>query len=512
MKRIVSILLVILLAMSLSVTVFAESGTAIADKGTLTVEGPILGETYTIYQLLVLESYDEDLKAYSYTVAPGWEDFFAPAEKDENGNVTKEAGVGAAYIKIENGYATWVGGKSEAEFAKIALKYAEDKNIKDKGSVKMETEGQKIVFTDLQLGYYLMDSSLGALCSLNTTDKSVNIREKNTPPRIEKKVQEDSDKEWGDANTAQIGDTVHYRTTITAQPGAHNYVLHDKMEAGLTLNASSVKVYLGAITTDENGNITNTELAAENYTVTTDDRQDKCTFEVAFKQTWLDNISEKDYVLTVVYSAVLNELAEIADSTNDNKTKLSYGDGTETEWDTVQTKTFTLDIVKTDSKKELLKGAEFELYTAKEGGKLIAFVVEENGNYRVATDAEVASADVETTTTIVVDDGMVTVIGLDAEVPTTSTKPTSYWLKETKAPAGYNKLEDRVEVVMDKEANMSASLDGGKYTEGGIQVINQTGSRLPDTGGIGTTLFYVLGGVLILSAVVLLVTKRRMAE
>lgn len=506
MKRIVSILLVILLAMSLSVTVFAESGTAENTTGTLTVEGPILGETYTIYQLLVLESYDKDLKAYSYTVAPGWEAFFAPAETDENGVETKAAGAGAAYIKIENGYATWVDGKSEAEFAKIALKYAEDKNIVDKGSVKMETEGQKIVFADLPLGYYLMDSSLGALCSLNTTDKSVNIKEKNTPPNTEKKVQEDSDSEWGDANTAQIGDTVNYRTTITAQPGAHNYVLHDKMEAGLTLNASSIKVYLGAITTDENGNITNTELAAENYTVTTADLKDECTFEVAFKQTWLDTISKKDYVLTVVYSAVLNELAEIADSTNDNKTKLSYGDGTETEWDTVQTKTFTLDIVKTDSKNELLKGAEFELYTAEEGGEPIAFVVE-NGNYRVAT-----AADVNTTTTIVVDDGMVTVIGLDAEAPTTSTNPTSYWLEETKAPAGYNRLEDRVEVVMDEETNMSASLDGGSYTEGGIQVINQTGARLPETGGIGTTLFYVLGGILVLSAVVLLVTKRRMAE
>ena len=97
-------------------------------------------------------------------------------------------------------------------------------------------------------------------------------------------------------------------------------------------------------------------------------------------------------------------------------------------------------------------------------------------------------------------------------VPTTSTNPTSYWLEETKAPAGYNKLEDRVKVVMDEETNMSASLDGSSYTEGGIQVINQTGARLPDTGGIGTTLFYVLGGILVLSAVVLLVTKRRMAE
>ena len=99
------------------------------------------------------------------------------------------------------------------------------------------------------------------------------------------------------------------------------------------------------------------------------------------------------------------------------------------------------------------------------------------------------------------DTSKITVNGLKGE--------TSYWLKEIKAPEGYNELEEPYEFIMGAD-NMSATLNGTQWGDGGVHVINNAGTVLPSTGGMGTTVFYVVGGGLMAVAVVLLVTKKRM--
>ena len=135
-----------------------------------------------------------------------------------------------------------------------------------------------------------MDSSAGALCSLNTTATEVEIQEKNDVPSVEKKVQEDSKvntaDEWGESNTADIGQTVNFQTTITAQQGAQNYVLHDKMEAGLTFG--------GTVTVTKNGE----NVDATNYTlkIATDSSAnvtDGCTFEIEFTQSFCNTLGSR---------------------------------------------------------------------------------------------------------------------------------------------------------------------------------------------------------------------------
>lgn len=483
-KKFTSLMLALAMVLTMSVSVFAAQEGNLRN-GSITINDAVPGQTYTIYQILYLETYDSGKGAYLYKANSAWENWL----KSEDG--------GGKYVDIDDqGYVTWNEGADAADFAKAALAYAQTNKLANDGvqEAPAADEGKEystVTFNNLKLGYYLVDSSLGALCSLDTTNPDATIEEKNTETTTEKEVQEDSDGSWGDENTAQIGDTVEFRTTIHAKAGAQNYVLHDQMSNGLTLNPDSIKVYVGSVAA---GN----ELGADNYTVKTTGLTDGCDFEIVFKQSYLDTIS-KDVDLVVTYSAVLNEQAAVSPDANTNGTDLEYGENNRTTWDETKTYTFEFDIVKTDSDKKLLDGAEFELYDAQTGGNKIPLVKVEDGVYRLATDEESEDPNFKSAV-IVAKNGQATVKGLDAD--------TSYWLEETKAPDGYNKLDSRVEVKME-EGNLSASIENGTWTEGGVHIINKTGSELPSTGGIGTTIFYVIGGILAAGAGVLLVIKTR---
>lgn len=463
-KRIASVLLALVMALSLITTAFAAGET-----GSITIDNAVVGQTYTIYQILDLESYNKDSGAYAYKATAAWRDFINGAD------------VKSVYVNVDaQGYVTWVKDADVAAFAKLAQEYAAKNSIGNQGTEKANSTTVK--FTNLDLGYYLVDSTLGTICSLDTTNPSVTIKEKNAQPTVDKQVQENSNGQWGESNDANIGDTVNFKTVISAKKGAQGYVLHDKMSEGLTINQGTVSVV---------------GVDANNYEVTYN-CTDGCAFEIAFKQEYLDTITE-DTSIVVTYSATLNEKAVIYPGPSTNETKLVYGEGSETTWDKTETFTYQFDLVKTKTDKTVLDGAEFKLYDAKTDGNEIALIDESNGVYRVATAAEKAAEGFVSAT---IKAGKVTIKGLDSG---------TYYLEETKAPAGYNVLAERVEVKID-HANLTATVEGDTYVSGGVQVINQTGAELPSTGGIGTTIFYVVGGLLVVAAGVLLVTRKRMSK
>lgn len=356
-----------------------------------------------------------------------------------------------------------------------------------------DSTSKKCTITVSEAGYYFVQTSLGALCFLGTTNPTATIDEKNEEPTIEKKVKDgqkaDGSDNWVDSNDKKIGDTVEFKTTVHAKKGAKNYVVHDQMEAGLTLNMDSITVVGATKDTD--------------YTVQFDVNHEDgtvCDFEITFKQMYLDTITA-DTDIVITYSAVLNEDAKISTDTNDNKTKLDYGDNSSTEWDKTETKTYMVDIIKIDGDKKILTGAKFELYASATGTDKINLVKETDGTYRVATPDEVA---VSGFTSAVIEAGKITIKGLDSG---------DYWLEETEAPAGYNKLSARVKFTID-DANLTTTMteDVWSETAGGVAIENKSGTELPSTGGIGTTIFYCVGATLALGAFVLLVTKKRMGR
>ena len=463
--------LVMILTMSNVAVVNAANGTN-DNSGSITINNAIKGHTYNAYQILVLESYNTDKGAYAYKANPDWADWLASQKQ---------------YVSIDDqGYVTWVKDADAAAFAKAALAHAaaNDIQLAATQTVGKDATSTTIKFTDLNLGYYLIDTTVGTLCSLDTTVPDATMEEKNEIPPVKKEVQEDSDENWGDDNTAEIGDTVKFKTTITAKKGAESYVLHDVMSDGLTLNGDSIKVQVNGV-----------NLAAANYTIKTSGLTDGCDFEITFAQSYLDTITA-DTDIVVTYSAVVNENAVVYDDANTNKTKLTFGEDNrdETTWDETKTYTFKVDVVKTDSEKKVLDGAQFKLYDAKTGGNEIALIEVSDGVYRLAEDGETG---VEYITTV---NGQLEIKGFDAN--------TNYYLEETKAPDGYNKLAERVEIAV-KEANLDATVSNNTWQSGGVHIVNKTGSLLPGTGGMGTMIFTIAGILLMGGAVALIVVAAR---
>ena len=476
-KKLMAALLAVALLCAMAVPAFAAEGAS----GSITIDKAINGETYTAYKIFDVVSSKvetDDSKTYVYMVANGWANFFE--QNDVRGYVTVD----------KNGQPTWIEGKKSdtdlQAFAKLALTYASTNGITGKTAT---AAGNQAVINGLAAGYYVVSTTAGSLCVLNTNGSDLKIDEKNEAPTIDKKI--DGSKS---TNDAAIGDVVNYTVTIHAKKGATGYVLTDTMTKGLTFNRDSLTVKVGATTLAEN----------THYTVAVDAAatDGSTKFTVTFKDTYLNTI-DGDTDIVVSYTATVNKDAVIGTTGNTNTAQLKYGNNSTVE-STTTTYSYKFDLVKTDNSKKLLTGAKFKLYDSQTSTTPVKLIKDATtGNYRVAETSESGAVD-----EIVIDSfKAVTISGLNKK---------TYYLEETLAPAGYNKLTERQSVELGKEGfvadatiNNSGS-EGATWTEGGVQVINNTGTTLPSTGGMGTTLFYVIGGGLMVAAVVLLVTKKRM--
>lgn len=476
-KRVLALLAAFALVLAMAVPAWAEGNT-----GSITVQGAVDGETYSIYKIFDVTGYDTTTPPHkiTYKVTDDWASFFA------KGNP------GATYVTLDSKKqisATTLDSSTAPAFAAAAIAWAKDSahNIKATES-KTANEGG-VTFTGVTNGYYLVDTSLGALCSLdNVTGNTATISEKNKVPSVEKKVKNGDN--YDSSNSAKIGDTVEYKTTITINGSVEKVVLHDKMGAGLTFDEKSVKVKVGGA-----------DVAEDNYTLKKSgtESSDPCTFEIEFKDSYIAGL-ETGKQIEVTYSATLNESAVIGTPGNKNDTWLKYGNSGSVTSETT-TYSYSFDLVKTDSDGTLLAGAKFKLYADQNCANEIKLVADGDNAYRVAKTGEKAVESIETNAT-----SALTIKGLKGT--------TTYYLKEIEAPKGYNELENAFAFTI-ASANISSNLGitSNKWVEGtstGIHIINNAGTTLPSTGGMGTTVFYVVGGGLMAVAVVLLVTKKRM--
>lgn len=497
-KKMLAIMFAFMMVVGMGTKVNAEgNGSSTEPTGKITIDNAVDGQTYSIYKILELESYDKDNSLYSYKPVDAWKEFF------QVGDAATGKGAGSDFVTIdENGYATWKNGADVKTFAKSALEYAKNKTITP--VTKQKIKNETLEFEGLEFGYYLVDSSVGALCGLNTTNPTVTIQEKNDVPTVEKKVSNTANENYSEHNFANIGDTVYFQTLITAQPGAQNYVLHDTMSDGLTLNKDISIKYEN----DSN------EIDSGNYTINYDvkhtdseNNQTTCTFDITFTETFCNTLTANKKIV-VTYSATLNGKALIHQG-NVNETQLSYGDNNKTNKSTTSTVTYEIKVLKySGDLNNTLKGATFKLYDSEvnEGEtvcKSSPIQLVKNGNdgqnYRRTLKTEDNSFAEITTTK----NGEFSIQGL---------KPGTYYLEETAAPKGYNKLSNKIEVVINDDGTLivdKKSSDDSGIPISRVNVENKTGTLLPSTGGMGTTIIYMAGAILVVASGIVLVSKKK---
>lgn len=496
-RQIFALVLALVLTLGLCATAFADE----AKPGSITISNPAQGKTYEVFKLLDVAVDESDLanNGFIYKLtADAWANFIT----------TVQDGSGANYFNLyENNGVTYVLANENleggiADFAAKAKTYAESNKLAPIKTATAGTEGT-LKIDGLDLGYYLVRSDLGILCSLDTTAPNAQVREKNEATVIVKNV-EDTKKQ----NVAEIGTYVKFTIQITVKDKAPvNYKLVDEMTEGLTFVKN--ETYPLTVTVNEN------TLDAANYKVT--ETTKPRGFTLAFNNNAEGNASilKTGDVVTVTYYAQINEKAVVADEANVNKAKVEYGTNSHTEYDTTETYVWKMNIVKytmeqttgsDQAKEKMLAGATFQLSRDAAGAEVIKLIKVDDTTYRLALPTETEGV-VDTITTG--ETGALVINGL---------ADGTYYLTETKAPRGYNLLREPVKVtVAHKDAN-------GKLTEtsfvadqtqtdtsGLVKVENNAGTELPSTGGIGTTVFYVLGSAMALGAVILLVTKKRMA-
>lgn len=497
-RKLTSLLLALVMVFALAVTVAAEETTGTTGTGSITVVNPIAGRDYTAYKIFDVV-YDAPTATghYSYTIKSG--DGGSPWFSTVETYATPDNGLTLTQVEGTNTYVvTFDKDKFSAPaFAEALKKALADNSVTDTGKQLAKSETSASV-NNLDLGYYFVKSNeTDALCNLTTTNPNANIHDKNNVPFEKKKTV--------DNNDFKVGDTVPF--TITGKVPDHTgfktytYLITDTMSKGLTFNETSVQVKVGddVLTAGD-----------ATYTLATGGAADDYTFKVT--------IYVKNYAvglpIEVAYTATINENAVAKISTN--KAELTYSNDPTDESKTgkipsedVKVYTSKIAIEKIEkladgatATPKKLDGAQFVLYkeeTPKGGTTATKLYYKWNdtdaSNKKVEWIADKNQATVKETGK----DGNPGAASFDGLANGT------YYLVETKAPAGYNQLTAPVTVTVNggtAEANLTV-------TE---RVENQAGTLLPSTGGMGTTVFYVLGAVLVVGAGVLLVTKKRMSQ
>lgn len=489
-KKIAAIMFAFMMVFTLSSNVSAETtnfGSQVdGTTGTLTITKAKPNQTYKLYKMLNLESFSGN--NYSYKIASGWKEFFKNSKYEGSKYFTENSD---GYITLNNG----VNDENLSELAKKALEFA-------KGQItpKTFTTDDQGNFTaqNLDLGYYLLDSSVGTICSLTSSNPDVKIEEKNDVPTVDKKIQIDTKE--AKENSVSIGDNIDFSTTIYVKKGAQSYVLYDNMSEGLTLNDKVNQNYNAPV-------YVYTSLG--NHTFLTDGNEFKFVqipngFKITFDETFLQSHQTEEYEIHVCYSATLNSKALISTKdklqANTNETYLTYGDSKTSTTSKTNTYTFAFPVLKytgSINNPTRLSGAKFKLYSDSDCKTEIKLTKDGN-NYRKLTGVE-TEAEIVTDAT-----GEFTIQGL-AE--------GTYYLKETKAPNGYNILKDpitvKLERVADGDGASSLSIKQNDKPTNRINVLNNSGSILPSTGGMGTTLIYLIGGALVLGSGFVLANKKR---
>lgn len=531
MKKVMALILSLLVVMCMAVPVVGADPTY-----SITIENAVENQTYKAYKIFDV-TYDTGKTTYAYTIlsSSAWYSVVSTyAQTDSNGLKLTATKADATIYNVT----------VDANFSAAAFaEYLKEKVEPASGSAEVTDIGTKLEYDSTtgkasanltSLGYYFVTSSVGSLCNLTTTNPTASIFDKNAIT-FDKTV-DDIDVEIGQKVNYTINGAVPDITGYTK----YEYTVTDTMSKGLTFN-KDLKIKIG----DSDINLTqvtdtSTPLTDRTY------RYTDSGFELYFDMASVQNkLLTTNASIVITYSATVNENAIRGENGNPNTATLKYSNNPtdSTKYDSITDKeivyTVDVNILKhiTDNEDELLAGAEFILYRVSktknpEGTETTEYYEFDSVNKKVSWENEETNATTMKTT----DDGKAKFVGIQANSEDEA-KSYQYYLREIKAPEGYNLLETDIQVNINRQETQNTTLDGDndlndtkkstikislppaeadgndtELTDATVKVGNSSGSELPETGGIGTTIFYVVGGIMMVVAIVLLVTKKKMSK
>ena len=546
MKKFAMILLCVALVFSCTVIAFADP----TPTYSITIDGAKPSQTYTAYKIFDV-SYDSTKTNFTYTVSSGsewWSALTTPSTAGQNPNLnadqftvdglifTKTAATDANSNPIyivsydENTIDTDAEREELARTLADKLYAAVDNNKTPAGSQQSSSSTPSTAVISLtEDGYYFVTTTVGALCGLNTTSTTATVEEKNDLPTIVKKVSNDNST-WVSApggTNVGFGDDVYFEIDITDGIGTDKTMtLTDEMTSGIDLKIvngnNDITVVVGG---------TEIQPGENTYSVTvTNSHRFVIEFAPAFVASLTPPAANSTTPSVIVtYTGVLNTSAHIKgneddtsttpaqEALNTNTATLTYA-GLDSS-STVYVETYKFDIVKTDTGSNIIYTANFDLYDdydasdATVGNKIDVVLIDTEyftdpttgdptTEVKSRTYRKAVAGDTNIATTI--EAGIAHLIGFGSD---------TYWVEETAAPEGYNPIDGRTQFSLGTANNTATLTDNDTRwaaNGGGLHVENETGSQMPSTGGIGTYLFYGVGAILVVGAVVVLVSKKRM--
>jgi fimbrial isopeptide formation D2 family protein/LPXTG-motif cell wall-anchored protein len=515
-KKILSVLLALTLVLALSVCAFA------ADTSyTITINNKASGHTYEAYQIFTGDlSSTGVLSNIKWGTGVDSAALLTALKADTTTGLNFSKCASAADVaKVLSDANLDADAVAAQAFAQIVGQYLTTASA----SASTQTNNQYVI-SGLAAGYYLVKDKDNTMSGnenytrfmLQVTSNQT-VKPKNGTVVVEKKVIDTNDStgdtsSWQDSADHDVGDIISFQLKGTlpanyADYTTYKYIFHDTESAGLTFDPDSVVVKADGNT------ITNT--AEKTYYTVTSPATDKDTFDVSFADLKTISGLTASSVITVEYKATLNANAVLGSTGNPNEVTLEFsnnsnqgGEGStgKTTKDTVIVFTYKTVVNKVDSNSKPLTGAAFTLE-----------------KYYKSTDTWTAIKTVEAAPTTTF-----TFSGLDDGI---------YRLTETTTPAGYNSIDPIYftvtashDVTSDNPTLTSLSAtqtadDGSSLATGAVatftadltagslstDIVNNSGSTLPSTGGIGTTIFTVAGVVLMIGAAVVLITKRKVS-
>ena len=486
-KRVIAIMCIFMVVISMVIVV-----EAVDTNGKVTVTNVKPGETYKIFKILTLESFDETKGAYSYIRNGDAWDGFIGSSAASNYIETNNDG----YVTFKDDQKNEIGARN---FGLLAMEYVKNKNISPTETAKASNEtNATVVFENLPLGYYLVETSTGTACSIDTTHPEVEIRDKHASPSVSKLVANggtiSNNKK---RNSINRGDNVFFETIINVKPYVTNYCLHDYMDKNLTYN-SALKDGIAYYSNEKNESLKRKSLKKGTDFIATTKTNDGCNFHVTFTDAFYDKYqkdidSGKLTQIYIKYLAVVSNDAPI-DTPMVNTSYLTYGENSKTEESKTETFTYSIPIFKYTGYNQALAGAKFILSKDSNPTEINALKFVQSGS-----NFDYSSKNGNVTLTSY-SDGKININGIQAD---------TYYLKEIEAPKGYNLIKTPIKIVVTSDTDGKGVVKVDNDVVDQVNVLNNYGSLLPSTGGMGTTLIYAVGCILVLSSGVVLFLKRR---